>query len=269
MITRLDHVQLAMPSGGEDRARAFFAGILGMVEEPKPAPLAGRGGCWFRTSGVLVHMGVEKAFAPQLKAHPAFCVSGIEAAAAKLAAAGFPVEWDDSLAPRRRLYTADPFGNRIELIRDGDGFGQPAAFAPFSVESPDGAHFVSTAPDLIDLDFVCRLLATTYWASDRPRAVIEASVASSLCFGVYGTTSKEQVGLARLVTDGATFSWLCDVGIDSGHQGKGLGKFLMDSLMTHPVVKATKVVLATRDAHGLYERHGFVRFEMMRRPQQP
>lgn len=124
MITRLDHIQLAMPPGGKAKARAFWGGWLGMQEEEKPGPLADRGGCWFRTGAVIVHLGVEKGFAPQRKAHPAFCVSDLDALAHRLAKAGFPVEWDDALPDRRRFYTADPFGNRIELLQDGHGFGQ-------------------------------------------------------------------------------------------------------------------------------------------------
>lgn len=124
MLTRLDHLQLAMPPGGEDRAREFWVGLLGMQEEAKPEPLASRGGCWFRAGAVILHLGVEKDFAPQRKAHPAFCVRDLDGLAARLAAAGYPVTWDEALPERRRFYTADPFGNRIELMRDGDGFGQ-------------------------------------------------------------------------------------------------------------------------------------------------
>jgi catechol 2,3-dioxygenase-like lactoylglutathione lyase family enzyme len=124
MITRLDHVQLAMPPGEEAKARAFFAGLLGMTEEEKPEPLASRGGCWFRGGSVILHLGVEKEFTPQKKAHPAFTASDIERSAARLKESGYPVIWDEALPGRRRFYTADPFGNRIELMREGDGFGQ-------------------------------------------------------------------------------------------------------------------------------------------------
>jgi catechol 2,3-dioxygenase-like lactoylglutathione lyase family enzyme len=124
MITGLDHIQLAMETGGEGRARGFYRDLLGMAEEAKPAALAGRGGCWFRSEGAIVHLGVEKDFRAQKKAHPAFCVTGIDSVAQRLAASGHPVEWDATLPGRQRFYTADPFGNRIELIRDGDGFGQ-------------------------------------------------------------------------------------------------------------------------------------------------
>lgn len=95
-----------------------------MVEEVKPEPLASRGGCWFRTGDVIVHIGVEKDFAPQKKAHPAFCVEDLDGLAKRLATADYSVVWDDALPNRRRFYTADPFGNRIEFIADGDGFGR-------------------------------------------------------------------------------------------------------------------------------------------------
>lgn len=126
MITHLDHIQLAMPPGGESRARSFFGDLLGMKEEAKPAVLVNRGGCWFREGEVILHVGVEKDFVPQRKAHPAFCIRDPDALAKRLQDAAFPVEWEDVLPGRRRFYTADPFGNRIEFIRDGDGFGQKA-----------------------------------------------------------------------------------------------------------------------------------------------
>lgn len=113
-----------MPPGGEDKARAFWGGLLGMLEEVKPEPLASRGGCWFRVGAVIVHLGVEEDFAPQKKAHPAFCVSDLDGLAQRLTAEGYSVTWDDALPERRRCYAMDPFGNRIELIADGDGFVQ-------------------------------------------------------------------------------------------------------------------------------------------------
>ena len=124
MITNLDHVQLAMPPGGEDRARQFFGDVLGMSEEKKPEPLASRGGCWFRAGQAILHMGIEKNAAGQKKAHPAFCVRDLNEVSRRLSDCGFPAVMDDALPARRRLYTSDPFGNRIELIQDGDGFGQ-------------------------------------------------------------------------------------------------------------------------------------------------
>jgi GNAT superfamily N-acetyltransferase len=142
----------------------------------------------------------------------------------------------------------------------------PAPEIPAVPERSDA--FVSSSPELIDLDTVCALLAASYWARDRTRRVIEASLGSSLCFGLYERDGGRQVGFARVVTDGATFSWLCDVAIAESHRGRGLGKFLVASVMAHPVVRATNVILGTRDAHGLYEQFGFRRAEMMRRPVQ-
>ena len=121
---KLDHIQLAMPPGQEDRARAFFIDLLGMHEEAKPFPLSERGGAWFRRGEVILHLGVEATFQPQKKAHPAFLVADLNALAARLAAADYAVDWDDALPERRRFYSSDPFGNRIEFMADGDGFSQ-------------------------------------------------------------------------------------------------------------------------------------------------
>jgi GNAT superfamily N-acetyltransferase len=117
------------------------------------------------------------------------------------------------------------------------------------------------------MDFVCAALAGTYWANSRPRAAIRKSVRNSLCFGVYERRGGRQVAFARVVTDRATFSWICDVVVDEKERGKGIGKLLMASVAGHPVVRGALNILATRDAHGLYERFGFAREEMMtRRP---
>lgn len=123
-IRGLDHVQLAMPAGGEARARAFYGGLLGMRELPKPGPLAARGGCWFEAPGAQLHLGVEEPFAPARKAHPALLVADLDALVAALRAAGVSVRDDDADLGRRRAYAEDPFGNRLELIADGDGFTQ-------------------------------------------------------------------------------------------------------------------------------------------------
>ncbi|MFD2079107.1 Catechol 2,3-dioxygenase [Actinopolymorpha cephalotaxi] len=118
---RLHHVQVSCPPGGEDRARAFYAGVLGLSEVAKPPALAARGGAWFRSADgrVEVHVGVEADFAPARKAHPAFCVDGndgIDAVAARAEAAGVPVDWDDLFPGYRRFHTADGNGNRVEIL---------------------------------------------------------------------------------------------------------------------------------------------------------
>jgi catechol 2,3-dioxygenase-like lactoylglutathione lyase family enzyme len=120
-LVGIDHVQLSIPAGGEDRARAFYGGLLGLDEVDKPAALAGRGGCWFAGAGVAIHLGVEPGFRPLAKAHPALLVRDLEAARRALAAADVAIDEDDSGLPVRRCYVRDPFGNRIELIDERDG----------------------------------------------------------------------------------------------------------------------------------------------------
>ena len=124
MIVGLDHIQLAMPEGREDAARAFYADILELAEVEKPEPLRSRGGCWFEGGGVIVHLGVEKDFTPALKAHPAFLVADWEMLQGLLGEAGIAVTPDRALPGMRRFYAADPFGNRIEFIQRGDGFSE-------------------------------------------------------------------------------------------------------------------------------------------------
>jgi catechol 2,3-dioxygenase-like lactoylglutathione lyase family enzyme len=116
-ITALHHVQLAMPRGREDDARAFYAGTLGMTEVPKPENLAKRGGAWFSSGSAEVHLGVEDDFRPAKKAHPALLVDGVKALAERCAAAGYAVVSDEPLAGFDRIYVSDPFGNRIELLQ--------------------------------------------------------------------------------------------------------------------------------------------------------
>jgi catechol 2,3-dioxygenase-like lactoylglutathione lyase family enzyme len=119
-LVAIDHVQLGMPAGAEDRARAFYGGVLGLREVAKPPPLAGRGGAWFRGVGagdsLAVHLGVEPDFRPAPRSHVAFVVDDLTSLRARLQAAGVPIDDDDSGLPVRRFYVHDPFGNRIELV---------------------------------------------------------------------------------------------------------------------------------------------------------
>ena len=105
-----------MPPGGEDRARAFYTGVLGMTEVPKPPVLAGRGGAWFGAGAAQLHLGVEHDFRPARKAHPALRVSGLAEMLDGCRAAGFDTSPGERLDGRERAYVHDPFGNRIELI---------------------------------------------------------------------------------------------------------------------------------------------------------
>ena len=115
-IERLDHVQLAMPAGGENAARRFYDQTLGIPEVRKPAHLAKRGGCWFENGLVKIHLGVEPDFKPARKAHPALVVSDLAALVKSLCAKGYRVVEDEPLEGYHRRYVDDPFGNRIELI---------------------------------------------------------------------------------------------------------------------------------------------------------
>jgi catechol 2,3-dioxygenase-like lactoylglutathione lyase family enzyme len=118
-FVRLHHVQLAIPPGGEDAARAFYGGVLAMTELAKPAVLAARGGCWFRGGGWEIHLGVESNFVPARKAHPGVLVDDLDALAAHIESSGRTVEWDPHFPGHRRLYAADDHGNRLEFLQPG------------------------------------------------------------------------------------------------------------------------------------------------------
>ena len=117
-IVALDHVQLAMPPGEEEKAEAFYCDLLGFEVLEKPPVLAARGGRWFGADGgrVQVHLGVEDDFRPARKAHPAIVVEWLDELAASLEAAGCPVRFDTDNPGVRRFYVDDPFGNRIEIV---------------------------------------------------------------------------------------------------------------------------------------------------------
>ncbi len=115
-ITRIEHVQLAMPAGGEALAREFYHGALGIAEIRKPPHLAQRGGCWFESGDLKIHLGVETEFRPARKAHPALLVEDLAALKQKLSSLGYVLKDDEPLAGYQRIYVNDPFGNRIELM---------------------------------------------------------------------------------------------------------------------------------------------------------
>ena len=119
-VIGIDHVQVAAPAGCEAEARAFYGGLLGLEELPKPEPLASRGGCWFRAGAQELHVGVEEPFTPARKAHPAFTVAGeeLEPLAGRLQEAGIELQWDHAIPGVRRFYVADPWGNRLEIRSD-------------------------------------------------------------------------------------------------------------------------------------------------------
>ncbi|MCW2961568.1 MAG: glyoxalase [Thermoleophilia bacterium] len=118
-VIALDHLQVCCPRGGEERARAFYCGLLGLPEVEKPAELAARGGCWFRIGDVGLHVGVLEPFVPATKAHPAFRITdrtALDTLVLSLAAAGHAVEWADVPIAEARCKVTDPFGNLVELL---------------------------------------------------------------------------------------------------------------------------------------------------------
>ena len=116
-ILEIDHVQIAMPAGEEEKARAFFINLLGFHEIPKPAELAKRGGVWFESGTVQLHLGVEADFRPARKAHPAFVVDDLDGLIANVQSAGFETDTTQPLLDGyKRAHVFDPFGNRIELM---------------------------------------------------------------------------------------------------------------------------------------------------------
>jgi GNAT superfamily N-acetyltransferase len=122
-----------------------------------------------------------------------------------------------------------------------------------------GTYEISDDPARLDAVAIHAYLTRSYWSPGIPFDIVERALRNSLCFGVYERTSGSQVGLARIVTDHATFCYLCDVYVLEEHRGHGLGKRLMHEVMAHPALTgARRVMLATRDAHGLYRQTGFV-----------
>lgn len=117
----IHHVQLGAPPESEDIARRFWSGVLGLTEIEKPPMLAPRGGCWFRGSGIEVHVGIELEFRPAAKAHPGLMVKFIDDVARRLSSAGHQVQWDDGFPGMRRFYSTDPFGNRLEFLEPDRG----------------------------------------------------------------------------------------------------------------------------------------------------
>lgn len=123
-------------------------------------------------------------------------------------------------------------------------------------EQKRGAFLISTDHAKLDGEAIHRYLSESYWAKTRSRDAVERSLSNSLCFGLY--EDEKQIGLARVVSDFATFAYLCDVYVLDAYQGKGLGAWLLQSVMAHPDLQnLRRWLLATRDAHGLYRKAGF------------
>lgn len=118
-IEKIDHVQVAAPKGCEGEARKFYGTILGMQEIEKPEPLKARGGLWFEFGNSQLHIGVEEPFVPAKKAHPAFVVKGFEELHLYLEKSGIEVKDDTSIPGSSRFFISDPFGNRLEFLKEG------------------------------------------------------------------------------------------------------------------------------------------------------
>jgi GNAT superfamily N-acetyltransferase len=119
-----------------------------------------------------------------------------------------------------------------------------------------GKYSISTNPNRLDLGAIHGFLSRSFWAEAIPKKLVAKSIRNSLCFGVFH--EREQVGFARVVTDRATFAYLCDVYILESHRGKGLSTWLIEAVMAHPDLQGLRrFQLVTRDAHGLYTRFGF------------
>lgn len=115
-VLSIDHVQIAIPKGGEDLARRFYGTVLGLEEKPKPSVLAKRGGAWFEKGEVKIHLGVDAGFSPAKKAHVCFVVDDLGTVEKEMKDNGFDVIADTAIKEIRRFFTADPFGNRIEFM---------------------------------------------------------------------------------------------------------------------------------------------------------
>ena len=135
-----------------------------------------------------------------------------------------------------------------------------------------GPYFLSTDPNLLDVSLIHKFLSEqSYWAPGIPREIVERAIKNSLCFGLFHDS--QQIGFARFVTDRATFAYLADVFVVEAYRGQGLGKWMIERVLQHPDLQGLRrILLGTRDAHGLYQRFAFAplaepgRFQEIFRP---
>lgn len=125
----------------------------------------------------------------------------------------------------------------------------------------NGSFWITDEPEAIDVDFVTAALHSTYWAKERPAETIEHALKHSVVLSVFNDST--QIGLGRIIGDQATFAWICDVFIDPAYRGQGLGKWLVQCLLEHPMCDVKIRLLATKDAHDLYKQYGFTEKECM------
>jgi ribosomal protein S18 acetylase RimI-like enzyme len=232
----LDHVQVAAPRGGEAVARAFYGGLLGLEEIAKPEALRARGGVWFAVGDQELHVGVEEPFAPAGKAHPGIAVGdrrALEAIAARLSAAGHPVDWDSA-----RFHTADPFGNRLELLAGG-----PVVVRELG--DGDRAWALATLRAAWGTEIAVYGDGREYRPAGLPGFVAEAG--------------GERAGVATYAVEGE----VCElVTINALVEGRGVGGALVEAVAAAARAAgcARLHLVTTNDnlpALRLYQRHGF------------
>lgn len=131
------------------------------------------------------------------------------------------------------------------------------------MEWKNGDYYLTDNIEMVDISRVHKMLIKTYWASERSIEAVEIAIKNSLCFSLFN--NNRQIGFARAITDEAILSLICDVVIDEDYRGRGLGKWLMECVVNHPKIACTIQQLNTKDAHGLYEKYGFVEEKSMRK----
>ncbi|WP_432664553.1 GNAT family N-acetyltransferase [Wukongibacter baidiensis] len=132
------------------------------------------------------------------------------------------------------------------------------------METRRGEFLLSNDKELIDIEAVYIMLSKTYWAASRPKEKVEKAIKNSICYGIY--LDGRQIGFTRIVTDEASFAWICDVVVDEEYRGKGLGKWMFGYAVEDERIKGTLQLLATKDAHELYKKFGFDYKECMFKP---
>jgi ribosomal protein S18 acetylase RimI-like enzyme len=237
MIAGVDHVQVAAPAGCEDAARAFYGGLLGMEEMPKPEALRPRGGVWFRAGDQELHVGVEQPFAPARKAHPALALSGaageLDALAERLSAAGHTVQRETG-----RFHTADPFGNRLELVA-----GPPVVLRPLRDD---------------ERPWALRILRES-WGTEITIYSDGREFRPAELPGFVAEAGDEPSGVVTYAIDGET----CElVTLNALQSGRGVGGALVEAVAdaARAAGCARLHLITTNDnlpALRLYQRHGF------------
>jgi GNAT superfamily N-acetyltransferase len=135
------------------------------------------------------------------------------------------------------------------------------------MEWNEGQYRISNDKSLLSFETICELLSKSFWANKRPKEVIAKSIENSICYGVY--SYDKQIGFGRVVTDYSTTYYICDIIIDEKYRGKGLGKKLIECILKFEDLNNKIGILATKDAHGLYQQYGFIKDDktfMRRRP---